>query len=761
MEQETAAVLIITIGICFFWQSFLSDKIILQGDALNFFFMEKQLQANSLKKLELPLWNPIIYSGTPLLANSQAAFFYPTNIMLFFLPAEQASWLLLPISVIIAGISMFFFSRKIGLNIAPALVAAIAFMASGQIISRMLAGHLTLIATYSLIPLVFWCVENSLEKKSAKSFALLGIAITLQFFAGFMQLFYFTMLFAAAFGIFRVFTQKEKNKAKIAKGTIIALIVFLALSAAQLFPSIELSKQMTRSSGLAAEEQGSFSMPIAALVETIIPNIFGNPANHTFWGEPYYWEFTPFIGVSVLLLAAIAVFFNRKNKTVLFFFAVAIVSLLFALGKNIPLFAVSKEIISAFGMFRAPARMLTFFCFAGALLAGFGAQTILNADKKQSRQLLKICAIATALLLLSTAAVFFSESTLKEKAESFIEQKFTAEDAQQIEYLKSRVNEAILLLKSDALRASIALGILCAAIVLQQKNKHKGKAAALLCIAVFFELLLFSQVFLEPKTGKEIFEKNNQVTQLEMEKQSYRIVSGYFEFGVLPQYLSARFGIERADGYDPTVLKNYAELASLVDKKSDFFSEVSFNQQNELNLKLLGLLNVKYLIDNNSVKENPFFLPRAFVVGKAKAVKAGQAIEEIAKDSFDPKETVFLETTEKIESAQASFFKPAIVSESAPEKIEIKTDTGENGFLVVSVPFYPGWKATIDGKQAEIFKADHALMAIILPKGRHTVEMRFDPDSVKIGMAITLASIFLIASAALFYKTKKKNKKAR
>src|SRR5438067_96109 len=45
----------------------------------------RNLAMDSIKNLELPLWNPYAFAGTPLLANFQSAVFYPLNVLLFLL----------------------------------------------------------------------------------------------------------------------------------------------------------------------------------------------------------------------------------------------------------------------------------------------------------------------------------------------------------------------------------------------------------------------------------------------------------------------------------------------------------------------------------------------------------------------------------------------------------------------------------------------------------------------------------------------------
>ncbi len=743
MKRIIAVLLIAIIGASFFWQSFVSEKILLNGDALNFFYPLKQMQANAFREFRLPLWNQFLQSGTPLLANSQAAALYPANFLILFLQTQDAIQLMLALNVIVAGITMFFFAKRTGLNESAAIVSAIAFMASGQMISRIFAGHLTLDATYSLIPLVFLAVENAFRKKKPSSFALLGIAMALQFFAGFMQLFYYTMLFAIAFAAFHFFYVNEKkiSKFQLAKGIAVTAMVFLALTAIQLFPSLELAGKMNRSQGLSTQDEGSFSMPIATLVETLLPNAFGNSANHTFWGEIYYWEFTPFIGTAAFLLAAIGIIYYRKNKIALFFFTVTIASLLLALGKNTPLFAATKPLLSALGMFRAPARMLAFYCLGTAMLAGFGAQSLIEAKEKQRAWMLQALGTFAFLFLAISAFLFIENSFFVEQAKQFIEQKFALDGAERIIYLESRIPEALALLQKDSVVAGIAIAALAIAAFIAQKKSMLKKAEALVAITVFFELLFFSQIFLRPQTDNNAFEKNPLIASLESKQENFRVVS---KSGVLPQHLAVKYGIEMADGYDPTILKNYAEFASLVEKNNPFFSEIFFRLDSNTKQKILGIANVKYILRDNSIEENAFVLPRAFVAGKAKAVENGFALQEMSGTIFDPKKIVLLEDAQSIDLGSAAFFNPAVVVQNSPEKIMIDAEAQDNGFLFFSVPYYPGWKASIDGVETKVFKADHAFMAIALQKGMHSVVFSFEPESVKVGLLVSAISIVLL-----------------
>ena len=61
------------------------------------------------------------------------------------------------------------------------------------------------------------------------------------------------------------------------------------------------------------------------------------------------------------------------------------------------------------------------------------------------------------------------------------------------------------------------------------------------------------------------------------------------------------------------------------------------------------------------------------------------------------------------------------------------------------VNYPPGWKLYIDGTQTgKIYKTDHAIQSAVIPEGRHTVELRFEPDSFNKDLKISYASISIL-----------------
>ena len=73
----------------------------------------------------------------------------------------------------------------------------------------------------------------------------------------------------------------------------------------------------------------------------------------------------------------------------------------------------------------------------------------------------------------------------------------------------------------------------------------------------------------------------------------------------------------------------------------------------------------------------------------------------------------------------------------------VATEVG--GYLVSTDAWYPGWKAYVDGRPATLHRANLAFRAVSVPAGRHTVAFRYEPRSVRVGLALTALAGCIIA----------------
>lgn len=123
------------------------------------------------------------------------------------------------------------------------------------------------------------------------------------------------------------------------------------------------------------------------------------------------------------------------------------------------------------------------------------------------------------------------------------------------------------------------------------------------------------------------------------------------------------------------------------------------------------------------------------------------------QSNFDPGTLTVLEhnSSREVGPSPTSSDNPATGTEAAfledtPNYIAITATTGGARFLVLTDQFYPGWRARIDGRPTEIFRANGLFRAVLVPAGKHLLEFQFSPASVKAGVILNLAALAIIAS---------------
>ena len=81
----------------------------------------------------------------------------------------------------------------------------------------------------------------------------------------------------------------------------------------------------------------------------------------------------------------------------------------------------------------------------------------------------------------------------------------------------------------------------------------------------------------------------------------------------------------------------------------------------------------------------------------------------------------------------------------SPKELRYSSRTRGERAVVFSEIYYPkGWKLTIDGKPADLFRADWILRGAFIPAGEHEIVMRFEPESYVIGERLSRASSIVL-----------------
>jgi uncharacterized membrane protein YfhO len=75
------------------------------------------------------------------------------------------------------------------------------------------------------------------------------------------------------------------------------------------------------------------------------------------------------------------------------------------------------------------------------------------------------------------------------------------------------------------------------------------------------------------------------------------------------------------------------------------------------------------------------------------------------------------------------------------DRLAIRASLACAGMIVLSDTYYPGWRARVDHQPAQIYEVNGAMRGVVVPKGVHTLTMRYRPVSVYLGAALSLLGI--------------------
>jgi hypothetical protein len=171
-------------------------------------------------------------------------------------------------------------------------------------------------------------------------------------------------------------------------------------------------------------------------------------------------------------------------------------------------------------------------------------------------------------------------------------------------------------------------------------------------------------------------------------------------------------------------------------------------------------LSLRYHGADGRIYRNDAALPRAFVAAEARCVDSAEALKRIRARAVDFRREVLLadcsdattpgdERSPRKDSPSPGTATPgtARIERYSADRVMISAESDRGGYLVLTDAWFPGWTAHVDGRETRVERADHAFRAVKLGPGRHDVEFRYAPTSVRLGLA--LSALAAIVAGAL------------
>lgn len=135
----------------------------------------------------------------------------------------------------------------------------------------------------------------------------------------------------------------------------------------------------------------------------------------------------------------------------------------------------------------------------------------------------------------------------------------------------------------------------------------------------------------------------------------------------------------------------------------------------------------------------------------------GEEISLITTITEEKNEVLFKENyfyyldEELFESAVEELKQQPLEIESFKEDhIKGSVTAKEDGILFTTISWEPGWTIYVDGEKVEPVKLVDALIGIPLSEGTHTIEMKFFPKGMTLGIIVSLVGIITVIVIALY-----------
>ncbi len=721
---------------------------------------------DSIHAGRLPLWNPYNGNGMPHLANFQSAVFSVFTLPFYVLDFKAAVLVSSFLALFAHGCFAFAFLKQIRLHQTAALIGAIAYMFGGYHVIWL--GWLPLIGSGVALPAALFFAEaifNRLNSSPPKRifWLLAGFSASLLvgLLAGHPETFYAALVLTAAYVAFRLlrwwkhlgWNRQSALRALVLGGQFVAAaLLALLIASAQWLPFLEYLNQTSLRGAL---QKSAVQLPLGILSLLFFPSLLGNPSagyRPILEIQGQLWNFPEsvslYVGSLTLLLAALSLWLMRRNWHARFFGLAALVWLVYVFN----LFSTRElfKLIPGVSLV-LPIRTYDIWLFS----ISCGAAMFLDHGLKSPKSSLKWAAVVvlTGAALLATGWGLTIEllrrfsDVLFRNPMGFVDGSLTHIAAM-----------------SGSLLAGIAL---LAALFLTTGKWARWMLAGALAVVVFYQGGYAFKPY-NPIARDELFYPRPAILQRLQQTVGDATVVILGE-DTIPPNVNMIYRLRLLTGYDGFWGRPQRRLyRALFDAPPDALSPSM--KADPRALQLFGVEYVATIGQDDPIGGGVDFdllwqdgqvrlyrytgsLTRYYTVDSAWVVESAEAAwDAIRATEFDPSRAVLLigspGATPKVTAQPAQ---AAQVLRDAGDTITLKVTREQPGYLALALTHDPGWRAIVNGSPQVVLRANYTFSAVQIPAGESVIELYYDPDSFKIGAALSslglaLAGVLIVAN---------------
>ncbi|MFC2116181.1 YfhO family protein [Bacteroidota bacterium] len=781
------AILVFLLIAVVYFSPVLEGKALQQSDIRQWNGMRKEVQDYFQETGERSLWTNSMFGGMPtyMISNPPTANAVAKVHNLLNLGHKR------PVSFLFVAF-LGFYITLLAFRVNPwlSIAGAIAYGFSTNFLLLIEGGHVTKVMAITYIAPIVSGVYLAFRGKPILGAVITGLFLCMQILVNHLQITYYTLMIILILGIVElIIAIKEKRINGFLKTTGILLVASLLAVGSNLsnfLLTYEYSKYSTRgeselssaeaptSSGLDPDYITMWSQSVDETLTLLIPNYYGggsqgslneNSETYKLFSEnqgpqrakqivkylPLYWGEKPFTGGPIYVGAGIFFLFILgivliKGPLRWWILSVSILAISLSWGRHfMGLTQFFIDHVPMYNKFRDVTTIMVIVQFTFPLLAVIVFDRILNGEypkkdfyKKFKYVIYGVGGIALLFALMPGAFLDFTSPA---------DDQYRTQGMQA--FLDALIVDRQMLLRKDAFRSLIFVGLTAGLIYLVLEKKIKAQAA----IAVFAGLMLLDMWIVDKRyfNNDSFVPKRNVETAYQPIQADLDILQDPDLFYRVYDIASGPFTSTRASyfhksigGYHGAKLRRYNEVIA---------SHISKN-----NMDVLNMLNTKYFIlpvqnGEPAARENPEALGNAWFVKRISQVTS--ADEEIAAlDNFDPSEEAIIDERWAEYIQEFSFAEDSnasiILTEYRPNRLEFEFRSEVDQLTVFSDIYYEkGWNVSIDGEPAENFRANYILRAMVIPAGSHEIVFHFDPSTYHVGRTFTATSSILLLLLSL------------
>ncbi|HEV7509662.1 MAG TPA: hypothetical protein VGS07_32620 [Thermoanaerobaculia bacterium] len=747
-------------------------RVLANRDVANF-HLPLRLTFRNLAAFGLPVWNPFLNGGQPILSNPSYGAFYPPGWLVLAMPPAYALGLLTIFHSGLAFAGAWFLARRLGCGRGAAALAAVGFSGCGVVLSLLSA--LTMLWGLAWLPWLLAWADQALRALPSERWwrraLLAGGALGLQTLNGEPSTVVLSGLALLALAASAAVSPVRHRAAALR--ILVPFAFALALAAVQIIPTaFRLADSPRRA--LSAGQATLWSLPPQRLVEIVFPRFFGDPTRDVegrFFGwqlndlhHPYLESLYPGLLLAVLGVAALA----GGGIPLRGAWALAGAGSVFlALGRHNPAYEGLRRAVPLLAVLRFPEKLAVLAVLA-LVVAGFlGWQRLLD-ERQAGRPQAADLPLALALAALGFAVAL---AVLLRVGQGAAEWLIATQGSPGLDAAGRAVGLGSL--RGESLAAIATAAAVAALLALCRWRRPSNRLLSLLAVALLAaDLWHYGHGLLRTLPASLYRDPPPLAAALLPARDRIFVEEGAYDGLVaVPRGGDPRTAVQQ------TYVARLSPYSALLWQIPYAFNKdfdlmltgwgsraediLKGERQNPAALpRYLGAWNARnFLLARTSPYQppaaagpeaerirrvvNPFVLPRfrfvprvtlhpsqAAALGAARAAGWDVAREEQGVAPGVPAQTLVFRRPPRL---------LGVVDEGGHVRLDYQADEG--AFFVAAMTFDAGWRARVDGQPVPIRPTAACQAGVRLPAGAHRLDLQYRDPAVPLGAAVTLVAL--------------------